>query len=354
MEQDLINSKTLRIAAIVGSFVCSSAFSGTIDDIKKKGYIQCGVSGQVPGFSSPDSKGVMKGLDADTCRAVAAAVLGDSKKVKFTQLSAQQRFTALQSGEVDILARNTTHTLSRDTALGLNFAPITFYDGQGFMVRKKSGIKSGKDLEGATVCVQQGTTTERNITDYFRKNGMKFKAAVYESRDETLTSYLAKRCDVYTTDASGLAAERTKLKDPQNHVILPERISKEPLGPAVRHGDDQWFDAVKFTIYALFAAEEMGITSANIDSDAIQKSTDPNVQKLLGNTVGNGKSLGLTLKEGKKDVPNEKWSYNAIKQVGNYAEIYERNVGPNTPLKLDRGLNALYTNGGLMYAPPIK
>ena len=331
-----------------------TAFAGTIDDIKKKGYVQCGVSGQVPGFSSPDSKGVMKGLDADVCRAVAASVLGDAKKVKFTQLSAQQRFTALQSGEVDILSRNTTHTLSRDTKLGLNFAPITFYDGQGFMVRKKDGIKAGKDLDGAAVCVQQGTTTEKNISDFFRKNGMKMKAVVFESRDETLKAYVSKRCDVYTTDASGLAAERTKLKDPQNHVILPDRISKEPLGPAVRHGDDQWFDAVKFTVYALFAAEEFGITSANIDSDAVQKSADPNVQKLIGNTVGNGKSLGLTLKEGKKEVSNEKWAYNAIKQVGNYGEIFERNVGPNTPIKLDRGLNALYNAGGLHYAPPIK
>ena len=278
----------------------------TLETVLNRGTLKCGVNDNLTGFGVLTAAGTFEGFDVDYCKAVAAAILGDAKKVKFTQLSAQQRFTALQSGEVDILSRNTTHTLSRDSKLGLNFAPITFYDGQGFMVRKKDGIKNGKELDGAAVCVQQGTTTEKNISDYFRKNGMKMKAVIFESRDETLKAYLTKRCDVYTTDASGLAAERTKLKDPENHVILPERISKEPLGPAVRHGDDQWFDAVKFVVYTLFASEEMGITSANIDSDAIQKSTDPAVQKLLGNTAGNGKSLGLTLKEGKKEVDNEK------------------------------------------------
>ena len=348
--------KMFKGLTVLAAFLSLSVSAGTIDDIKKKGYIQCGVSGQVAGFSAPDSKGVMKGLDVDICRAIAAAVLGDAKKVKFTQLSAQQRFTALQSGEVDVLSRNTTHTLSRDSKLGLNFAPITFYDGQGFMVRKKDGIKNGLDLNGAAVCVQQGTTTEKNISDFFRKNGMKMKAVVFESREETFKAYITKRCDVYTTDASGLAAERTKLKDPENHIILPDRISKEPLGPAVRHGDDKWFDAVKFTVYALLAAEEYGINSANIDTDEVQKSTDPAVQKLIGNSAGNGKSLGLTLKEGKKSVDNEKWAYEAIKQVGNYSEIFERNVGPNTPLKLERGLNALWNarKPGLMYAPPLK
>ena len=354
MRKSLFMILSSIILIVGGQAAFSGGHSVTLDDVKARGNLLCGVSTGAPGFATVDDSGKDVGFDVDYCRALAAAIFGDPMAVKFVGLTSAVRFTALAAGEVDILARNTTHTLSRDTALGLNFAPITFYDGQGFMVRKKDGIKSGKELDGAAVCVQQGTTTERNISDYFRKNGMKMKAVIFESRDETLKAYLSKRCDVYTTDASGLASERTKLKDPQNHVILPERISKEPLGPAVRHGDDQWFDAVKFTIYALFAAEEMGITAANIDSDAIQKSTDPNVQKLIGNTVGNGKSLGLTLKEGKKEVSNEKWAYNAIKQVGNYAEIYERNVGPNTPLRLDRGLNALYTNGGLMYAPPIK
>jgi general L-amino acid transport system substrate-binding protein len=316
--------------------------SATLKNVKKKGHIQCGVSQGLAGFSSPDSKGKWLGIDVDICRALAAAIFNDDTKVKYTSLSAQQRFTALQSGEVDILSRNTTRTLSRDTSLGLNFGPVVYYDGQAFMVRKKDGITSAKELSGASVCTQQGTTTELNLADYFRANRIKFKPVVFENNDEVTQAFLKGRCDALTTDASGLASERSKVKNPNDYIILPEIISKEPLAPVVRHGDDQWLDILHWTVNALVAAEEMGITSKNIDS--FMKSKDPKVRRFLGISPGNGKMLGL----------DEKWAYNTIKKVGNYSEIFERNVGKGSPLKLDRGLNALWTNKGLMYSPPLR
>lgn len=323
--------------------IAQTAYAGkTFDTIKKRGSIKCGVTTGIPGFSVPDSKGKWTGIDVDVCRAVAAAMFGNPDKVTFVPLSSQQRFTAIQSGEVDLLSRVTTHTLTRDTSLGMNFAPVTYYDGQAFMVRKKDGIKSALDLNGATVCVQQGTTTELGLADYFRANKMKFKSVVYEANDEVASAFVNKRCDAFTTDASGLAAERTRFKNPQQYIILPEVISKEPLAPAVRHGDDKWFDIVKWSVYALLEAEEMGMTRSNVDG--FKKSKDPNIKRFLGVTKGNGKALGLS----------EAWAYNIVKKVGNYSEIFEKNVGKNTSLKLERGLNALWKNGGLMYAPPLR
>jgi general L-amino acid transport system substrate-binding protein len=320
----------------------TAAYGATLKNIKKSGSIKCGVTDGVAGFSVPDSKGNWKGLEVDICRAIAAAVFGDPKKVKFIPLSAQSRFTALQSGEIDVLSRVTTWTLSRDTALGLNFGPTTFYDGQGFMVHKKDGIKSAKELGGASICTQQGTTTEKNLADFLRKNRIKAKVVVFESNDEVSQAFYKGRCDAYTNDASGLVAERTKYKNPEKFVILRDIISKEPLGPAVRHGDDQWFDVMKWTVFALITAEEKGINSKNIDS--FLKDKDPNIRRFLGVIKGNGKALGL----------DEKWAYNVIKTVGNYSEIFEKNVGKDSLLKLDRGINGLWNKGGLMYAPPLR
>ena len=338
--------KKLTAAALTASALALAAgpvLAGPMMDKVKAQGLACGVSTGLAGFSLADSQGNFTGLDVDICRAIAAVMTGDAKKVKFVPLSAQQRFTALQSGEVDLLSRNTTWTLQRDTQLGLNFAPTTYYDGQGFMVNKKLGVKSAKELSGATVCVQPGTTTELNLADYFRANKMQFKPVVIEKLDEVEAAYFSGRCDVYTTDASGLAATRvSKAPNPQDQVILPEIISKEPLAPAVRHGDDEFFDIVKWTVYALLEAEEKGITSKNVDE--MLKSEDPTIKRLLGATEGMGKSLGV----------DEKWAYNAIKQVGNYGEIFDRNVGKDSPLKLERGLNDLWTKGGLMYAPPVR
>jgi general L-amino acid transport system substrate-binding protein len=324
------------------TFIASSVSAGTLDDVKAKGHVQCGVSQGLPGFSNPDEAGNWTGLDVDLCRAVAAAVLGDADAVKFTPLSAKERFTALQSGEVDILARNTTWTLTRDTALGLNFAGVNYYDGQGFMVRKDLGVSSAMELDGAAVCTNSGTTTELNVSDYFRANKMTMKLVAFEKADEVVGAYDAGRCDVYTTDQSGLAAQRGKLSDPDAHMVLPEIISKEPLGPVVRHGDDQWFDIVKWTLYVTQEAEEVGITSANADS--MKSSTNPTVMRLLNVEGDLGKNLGL----------DGDWSYNAIKQVGNYGESFEAHVGPNTPLALPRGVNNLWSNGGLMYPMPAR
>jgi general L-amino acid transport system substrate-binding protein len=315
----------------------------TVDKIKKADALTCGVSTGLPGFSNADSQGKFTGLDVDVCKAIAAALLGSAEKVKYVPLTAQQRFTALQSGEVDLLSRNTTWTQQRDTALGLNFAPTTYYDGQGFMVPAKLGVKSAKELNGATVCVQPGTTTELNLADYFRANKLEFKPVVIEDLKEIEAAFFAGRCDVYTTDASGLASTRAvKTSNASDYVILPEIISKEPLAPAVRHGDDEFFDIVKWTVHALIEAEESGVTQANVDQ--MLKSDNPNVKRLLGATAGMGKNLGL----------DEQWAYRIVKQVGNYGEVFERNVGANTPLKLQRGLNALWTKGGLMYSPPFR
>jgi general L-amino acid transport system substrate-binding protein len=328
---------------ILSLLAAGVAFAGKdLDAVKKKGFIQAGVNGGVFGFGMPDSKGVWKGLDVDTARAVAAAIFGDASKVKFTPLTAQQRFTALQSGEIDVLTRNATRTLSRDTQLGLNFVTVNYYDGQGFMVPNKLDVKSAKELDGATVCVLPGTTTEQNAADFFRSNDMKWNPVVIESTSELAKTFFAGRCDVLTSDASQLAGTRAVAPNPKDYSILPEIISKEPLAPAVRHGDDQFRDIVDFAVLAMINAEEMGITSKNLDEK--MKSKEPMVQRFLGVIEGNGKSLGL----------DEKWAYNIIKQVGNYGEVFERNVGVNTTLGIERGLNALWTNGGLMYSPPFK
>jgi len=279
----------------------------------------------------------------DICRAISAAVFGDSEKVKYVPLTAQQRFTALQSGEVDLLSNNTTWTLTRDTELGFNFAPVVFYDGQGFMVPKKLGVKTAKELNGATVCVSPGTTTELNLADYFRANKMEFKPVVIEKRDEALNAFFSGRCDVFTGDSSALNADRlSQAPNPDDYVILPERISKEPLAPVVRHGDEEWNDIVRWVVYALIDAEEKGITSKNVDD--MLKSDNPNIKRILGVTPGMGKALGV----------DEKWVYNIVKQVGNYGESFDRNVGAGSPLKIERGLNKLWTQGGLQYAPPIR
>jgi len=336
-------SKLTVLVMILSLLTAGFAFAGKdLDAVKKKGFIQAGVNGGVFGFGMPDSKGVWKGLDVETARAVAVAIFGDASKVKFTPLTAQQRFTALQSGEIDVLTRNATRTLSRDTQLGLNFVTVNYYDGQGFMVPNKLGVKSAKELDGATVCVLPGTTTEQNAADYFRSNSMGWKPVVIESTSELAKTFFAGRCDVLTSDASQLAGTRAVAPNPKDYSILPEIISKEPLAPAVRHGDDQFRDIVDFAVLAMINAEELGITSKNVDEK--MKSKDPMVQRFLGVIEGNGKSLGL----------DEKWAYNIIKQIGNYGEVFERNVGVNTTLGLERGLNALWTNGGLMYSPPFK
>jgi len=318
------------------------AMAGTLQDVRAKGFIQAGVNGDLFGFGKADEKGVWKGLDVDTARAISAAVFGDPDKIKYTPLTAKTRFTALQSGEIDVLTRNCTQTLGRDTALGLDFVQVNYYDGQGFLVPKKLGIKSAKELGGAAVCVLPGTTTELNVADYFRANGMKMSPVVIENTAELAKAFFAGRCDVLTSDASQLAGTRAVAPNPKDYVILPTIISKEPLAPAVRHGDNQWKDVVNYSVLALINAEELGITSQNVDK--MLKSKDPKIMRFLGVTAGNGKALGL----------DEKFAYNIIKQVGNYGEIFERNVGVNTALGIERGLNALWTNGGLLYSAPFK
>ena len=334
----------LVLAIMVGGGIAMPAAAGpTLDKVKQAGTVTCGVQTGVAGFAQPDSQGVYSGFNVDICHALAAAVFGDPAKVKFVPLTAQQRFTALQSGEVDLLSNNTTWTLQRDTELGLNFAPVVFYDGQGFMVPKKLGVKTAKELNGATVCVLPGTTTELNLADYFRSNKMDFKPVVIEKIDELAAAFFSGRCDVYTTDASALAALRVgRAANPDDYVILTERISKEPLAPVVRHGDDQWFDIVKWVVFALMEAEEKDITQKNVDDMA--KSDDPSIKRMLGVTPGMGKALGL----------DEKWAYNEIKAVGNYGEMFDRHLGLNSPLKLERGYNNLWTKGGLIYAMPIR
>jgi general L-amino acid transport system substrate-binding protein len=334
-------AQLLGVAVMWGALASPALAGGTLDAVKAKGFIQCGVNLGLYGFSSPDDKGNWAGLDVDVCRAVAAALFGDANKVKYTPLSAQQRLPALQAGEVDLLARNTTWTLTRDTANGLDFTTPTYYDGQGFMVSRKLGVKSAKDLNGATICVLPGTTTEQNLADFFRANKMSFKPVVIEKNEELNSAFFSGRCDALSSDASQLAGVRAgQAANPDDYVILPELISKEPLTPAVRQGDPQWTDLVRWSQYAMIYAEEKGVTSKTV-STAL-KSPDPDLQRLLGVTIGNGKALGV----------DEKWAFNIIMQVGNYGESFERNVGKESRLKLDRGLNALYTNGGLMYAMP--
>ncbi|UVE16842.1 amino acid ABC transporter substrate-binding protein [Pseudomonas sp. LS44] len=332
----------LTAAAVLG--VSSFAQAGaTLDSVKKKGFVQCGISDGLPGFSYADAKGNYLGIDVDICRAVAAAVFGDANKVKYSPLTAKERFTALQSGEVDILSRNSTWTSSRDAAMGLNFTGVTYYDGQGFLVNKKLGVSSAKELDGATVCIQAGTTTELNLSDYFRANGLKYTPITYDTSDESAKSLEAGRCDVLTSDQSQLYAQRIKLGAPGDYVVLPEVISKEPLGPAVRQGDEEWFDIVRWTLFALVNAEELGLDSKNV-VDTAKTTKNPDIARLLGGEGDFGKDLKLP-----KD-----WAVQIVKQVGNYGEVFDRNIGAGSELKIERGLNALWNKGGLQYAPPVR
>ncbi|KAB2925204.1 MAG: amino acid ABC transporter substrate-binding protein [Candidatus Contendobacter sp.] len=335
--------KTLTAAAVLLLAASGLAQAGAaLNAIKERGFIKCGVSDGLPGFSYADEKGNYNGIDVDVCRAVAAAVFGDAGKVKFTPLTAKERLTALQSGEIDVLSRNTTWTSSRDSAQGMNFTGVTYYDGQGFLVNKKLGVKSAKQLDGATVCVQAGTTTELNLSDYFRANKMKLTPISYDKSDESAKSLEAGRCDVLTSDQSQLYAQRIKLAKPDEYVVLPEVISKEPLGPVVRHGDDDWFDIVKWTLFVMVNAEDLGVNSKNVEE--MKKSANPDVKRLLGVEGDKGKDFGLA----------NDWMAAVIKQVGNYGEVFERNVGQGSPLKIQRGLNALWSQGGLQYAPPVR
>ena len=341
----LMNKTMIKsaLAAGVALATIGGASAATLDDVKAKGFLQCGVSQGLPGFSAQDDQGNWSGLDVDYCRAIAAAIFGDAEAVRFSPLSAKERFTALSSNEVDILSRNTTWTMTRDTQLGLNFAGVNYYDGQGFMVRNDMGIDSALQLSGAAVCTNTGTTTELNVTDYFTANNMEYELVAFEKADEVVSAYDAGRCDVYTTDQSGLYAQRLKLTNPDDHKVLPEIISKEPLGPVVRQGDDQFFNIVKWVHFALLNAEELGVTSEN--AGEMMSSENPEIQRLLGQNGNNfGESIGL----------DPEWAANAIKAVGNYGEAFARNVGPDTPLAIERGQNALWTEGGLQYAPPIR
>ena len=338
-----IRTLAAATAALLATFVTPAHAGKTLDAIKSKGQLACGVSTGVIGFSAADSQGQWRGLDVDVCRAIAAAVLGDPNKVRWVPLNSQQRFTAIQSGEVDILSRNTTWSLTRDAGLGLHFTAVTYYDGQGFLVAKKSKVTSAKQLKNAEICVQSGTTTERNLADWFRAQGIKVKPVVFEKFEPSIKAFFSGRCQAYTTDASALAFIRTKeAPNPDDYLVLPEIISKEPLGPAVRRGDDEWFAVVKWVVQALVEAEELGITQAKVD--ALKTSPDPAIQRFLGVGEDLGKSLGL----------DREWAARAVKAGGNYGEIFERNVGAGSPLKLPRGLNAQWNKGGLMYGLPLR
>ena len=337
---------TIALAASLGVYasaaMAQTTASATLDAVKAKGYVQCGVTGGVAGFSAPDANNNWTGLEVDYCRALAAAIFNNPDNVRYTPLTSQERFTALSAGEIDVLSRTTTWTMSRDTQLGISFVGTMFYDGQGFMVREADGIASAMELSGAAICIESGTTTELNAADYFASNNLEFNTVVFVDQDEVFKAYEDGRCDVYTTDSSALASERSKAADPDAHVILPDIISKEPLGPVVRQGDTGWFNLARWTYFALLEAEEMGVTQANVDE--MLGSDNPAVKRLLGVEGDFGTPLGLT-----KD-----WAYQIIKALGNYGEIYERHVGPNTPIGLDRGLNALWNDGGIQYSPPIR
>jgi general L-amino acid transport system substrate-binding protein len=330
------------LALLLSVLGTTSLTAETLETVKSRGVLNCGANGQLPGFGIPDAQGNWTGFDVDYCRAIAAAIFNDPTKVKFVPLTAKDRFTALQSGDVDVLARNTTWTSSRDTQLGLNATAVNYYDGQGFIVRKMLKVNSALELGDASVCVQQGTTTELNLADYFRSNRMRLKTVTFATLDEALRAYDSGRCDALTTDASGLYSVRLKLAKADDHVVLPEIISKEPLTPFVRHGDDQWFDIVRWVHFALLNAEELNVSRANVDEQL--KSDNPEIKRLLGTEGNFGEQFGLT-----KD-----WAYRIIKHVGNYGEIFERNLGQGSPLKITRGLNALWTKGGIQYAPPIR
>ncbi|MGB5736445.1 MAG: amino acid ABC transporter substrate-binding protein [Thiohalocapsa sp.] len=337
--------KILRLACAAALLLAAAqtvSAGATLDAVKARGYLQCGVNTGLPGFSNADEQGNWTGLDVDVCRAVAAAVFGDASKVRFTPLTAKERLTAVQSGEVDLLSRNTTWTLSRDTAQGLHFTGISYYDGQGFMVSKKLGVKSARELDGAAVCILAGTTTELNLADYFRTHGMRYEPVVFDTGDQTARGFEAGRCDVLTSDQSQLYGLRIKLAEPDKAVVLPDVISKEPLGPVVRQGDDDWFNIARWTLFALVNAEELGVTSGNVD--AMKTSSNPEVRRLLGVEGATGTGLGLA----------DDWVYQVVKQVGNYGELFTRNVGADSPLGVERGLNALWKDGGLQYAPPFR
>lgn len=319
------------------------ASAGTLEDVKARGELICGVNTGLVGFAAPDANGNWQGFDVDVCRAVAAAVLGDASKVKYVPTTGETRFTALASGEIDLLSRNTTWTFSRDVELKFTFVGVNYYDGQGFMVKKDLGVTSAKELDGATICIQTGTTTELNLADFFKANNMSYQPVAIQTNAEGEQQYLAGACDAYTTDASGLAATRAAFADPENHVILPEIISKEPLGPVVRQGDDQWADIVRWTLNALIAAEEYGVTSANVDELA-KGTNNPEINRMLGAEGNLGEMLGL----------DKDWAHRAIKAVGNYGEIFAAHIGESTPIGLARGLNAQWTQGGLMYSPPFR
>ena len=338
----------MRLGALIALMAtvlasASGAQAQTLQTVKARGVLNCGVGTGLAGFGIADAAGVWRGLNIDFCRALSAAIFGDAGKVKFVPLSAKDRFTGLQTGETDLLSATTTWTISRDTQLGLNFRAVFYYDGQGFMVKKATGIASAKELNGASICIQQGTTTELNTTDFFRKNKMTFKPVVFATNNEATDAYESGRCDVFTTDQSGLYAERLRFKNPAEHVVLPETISKEPLAYAVRHGDDQWFDIVSWVQFALVTAEELEVTQANVD-ELREKSTNPDIRRLLGREGAYGEALGL----------DKDWAYRAIKTAGNYGESFERNLGQSSLLKIARGQNALWLNGGLQYAPPIR
>ncbi|MCZ4273203.1 amino acid ABC transporter substrate-binding protein [Maritalea porphyrae] len=334
---------TIALGAVLG-LSASAAFADTLADVQAKGYLQCGVSPSTPGFAAPDANNEWAGLDVDFCRAMAAAIFDDPKAVRFTPLTSKERFTALSSGEIDVLSRTTTWTMSRDTNLGIDFAGTMFYDGQGFMVRKDLGVASATELSGAAICIEAGTTTELNAADYFSSTGMEYNAVVFEDQDEVVKAYDDGRCDVFTTDSSALAAERLSLANPDENMILPEIISKEPLGPSVRQGDDLWFNITRWVYFALLESEELGISQANVDD--MLGSDNPGVRRVLGVEGDFGTAIGLSTD----------WAYKIIKHVGNYNDIYERHVGASTPVGIARAgsVNDLWTRGGLMYAPPIR
>ncbi|WP_413701659.1 amino acid ABC transporter substrate-binding protein [Psychromonas sp. KJ10-10] len=334
--------KKLALFTAIATTLPSISSADTLEDVMKKGALNCGVSTGIPGFSATDSEGVWKGLDVDLCRSIASAVFGDAEKVKYIPLTAKERFTALQSGEVDVLSRTTTWTATRDTSLGLNFAGVNYYDGQGFLVSKSLGVTSAKELDGATFCIQAGTTSELNLTDYFKANNMEYKGVTYDTSGQTIDGFKKGRCDAVTSDASQLYGLRQKMDDPSSSVVLPEIISKEPLGPVVRQGDDVWFNIVKWTMFATLEAEELGITKANVDD--MMKSENPSVKRLLGTSGTAGENLGL-----KSD-----WAYQIVKNVGNYGDSFDMHVGKDSPLAIDRGLNNLWNKGGLMYSMPIR
>jgi general L-amino acid transport system substrate-binding protein len=343
-EEENMNKTVFFGALALAGLAAGVASAGTLDDVKARGKLNCGVSTGVIGFASPDANGKWQGFDVGVCRAVAAAVLGDSDAIEFVPTTGKTRFTALASGEVDMLARNTTWTFSRDVDLKFTFVGVNYYDGQGFLVPKSLGVSSAKELDGATVCIQTGTTTELNLADYFRSNNMSYEPVPIETNAEAQQQYLAGACDVFTTDASGLAATRSAFENPADHVLLPEIISKEPLGPLVRHGDDQWADLVRWTLNALISAEELGVNSANIADLAAAPGNNPEINRMLGTEGNLGAMLGL----------DAKWAVRAISAGGNYGELFEKNIGENTPVGLARGLNAQWTNGGLVYSPPFR